>query len=95
MTGEKTIQRITIKDMLTMTASYKYKSEPYEEFFASHNWIKAALDLLGGNGQIGEFTYSVIIGTHILSGILAKATGKSAFEFATENLFSPLKISVE
>ncbi len=92
--GEKTIQRVTIKNMLTMTAPYKYKSEPYEQFFASDNWIKFALDLLGGRGQIGEFTYSAIIGTHILSSILIKATGQSVFDFATENLFSPLGIQV-
>jgi CubicO group peptidase (beta-lactamase class C family) len=93
--GEKTIQHITIKNMLTMTAPYKYESEPYEKFFASENWIKTALDLLGGNGPIGQFTYAAIIGTHILSGILVKATGQSVFDFATQNLFSPLGIHVE
>ena len=92
--GEKTIQSVTIKNMLTMTAPYKYKVEPYEEFFASDNWIKAALDLLGGKGQSGQFIYSAIIGTHILSGILVKATGQSVFDFATDNLFSPLDIHV-
>ncbi len=93
--GEKTIQSVTIKHMLTMTAPYKYKSEPYEAFFASDNWIKAALDLLGGKGQTGEFTYSAIIGTHILSGILVKATGQSVFDFAAKKLFSPLDIQVK
>ncbi len=93
--GENTIQGVTIKHMLTMTAPYQYKSEPYEEFFASDNWVKTALCLLGGKGQIGEFTYSAIVGTHILSGILVKATGQSVFDFATENLFTPLEILVE
>lgn len=92
--GEKAIQSVTIKNMLTMTAPYKYKSEPYEKFFTSDNWIKAALDLLGGKGQAGQFTYSAIVGTHILSGILVKATGQSVLDFATENLFSPLEIHV-
>ncbi|MFA9463109.1 MAG: serine hydrolase domain-containing protein [Velocimicrobium sp.] len=92
--GERTIQNITIKHMLTMTAPYKYKAEPYETFFASDNWIKAALDLLGGKGKVGEFTYSAIVGTHILSGILVKATGQSVFDFATKNLFLPLEIYV-
>lgn len=93
-TSEKTIQDVTIKNLLTMTAPYKYKFEPYEEFFSSDNWVKAALDLLGGEGHTGEFLYSPIIGTHILSGILAKATGQPIFDFATENLFSPLRIKV-
>ena len=38
--------------------------------------------------------YSPIIGTHILSGILVKATGQPILDFATENLFSPLGINV-
>ncbi len=92
--GEKTIQSVTIKDMLTMTAPYKYKSEPYTKFFASDDWVKAALDLLGGKGQIGDFRYAPIVGPDILSGILVKATGQSVLDFATENLFSPLGIHV-
>lgn len=92
--GEKTIQGITIKDMLTMTAPYKYTMEPYESFFRSDSWIEYALDLLGGDEKTGEFLYSAIVGTHILSGILTKATGKSVLEFARENLFSPLNIDV-
>ncbi|MDO9490868.1 serine hydrolase [Acetobacterium sp.] len=90
--GEKTIQEVTIKNLLTMTAPYKYQLEPYEAFFASENWVKAALDLLGGE-QIGEFKYSPIIGAHILSGILVKATGQPIIEFAIKNLFSPLGIN--
>lgn len=88
--GEKVIRDITIKDLLTMTAPYKYEVEPYEAFFASDNWIHTALDYLGGKAYTGEFLYSAIIGTHILSGILVTATGQPVLDFATENLFSPL-----
>nr|WP_079421784.1 serine hydrolase [Clostridium oryzae] len=93
--GEKTIQKVTLKDMLTMTAPYKYKSEPYTEYFASDNWVNSALDLLGGNGKIGEFRYTPVIGPDILSGILVKTTGQSVLDFATEYLFSLLGINVE
>lgn len=92
--GETTLQKITLKDMMTMTAPYKYKSEPYEKVFTSDNWITFALDLLGGRGRIGEFNYSALVGTHILSGVFKKATGKSLLEFAKENLFNPLEISM-
>ena len=92
--GEKTIQKITLKDMLTMTAPYKYKSEPYDEYFASANWVNSALDLLGGKERIGEFRYAPLIGPDILSGILVNATGHSVLDFATEYLFSPLGIHV-
>lgn len=93
--GEKTIQRVTIRDILTMTAPYKYKSAPYTKYFSSDSWVKAALDLLGGKGEIGDFRYAPLIGPDILSGILAKATGCSALTFARKNLFAPLGISVD
>jgi CubicO group peptidase (beta-lactamase class C family) len=90
--GEKTIQNITLKNMLTMTAPYKYRSEPYTKVYGSQDWTKAALDLLGGKGTIGDFKYSTV-GAQILSGVLQNATGKSVLEFAAENLFTPLEIS--
>lgn len=93
--GEKTIQNITIRDMLTMTAPYKYKFNPYTKYFTSMDWVKFSLDVLGGKGQIGEFRYAPIVGPDILSGILVKATGQSVFDFAKENLFAPLGITVE
>lgn len=89
--GEKTIQNITIANLLSMTAPYKYKSEPYTKVYSSDDWVKAALDLLGGKGCIGVFNYSTV-GTHILSGVLTTATGQSVLDFATENLFKPLAI---
>ena len=53
--GEETIRRVTIKNLLTMTAPYKYETEPYEEFFSSPNPILHALGYLGGgrgNGRL-------------------------------------------
>ncbi len=92
--GEKTAQRVTIRDMLTMTTPFKYKSAPYTKYFTSESWVKSALDLLGGKGEIGQFRYTPLIGPDILSGILTNVTGQSALGFAYENLFSPLGIDV-
>ncbi len=92
--GEKTAQRVTIRDMLTMTAPFKYKSAPYTKHFTSESWVKSSLDLLGGKGEIGQFRYTPLIGPDILSGILTNVTGQSALGFAYENLFSPLGIDV-
>lgn len=92
--GEKTAQRVTIRDMLTMTTPFKYKSAPYTKYFASESWVKSALDLLGGKGEIGRFRYTPLIGPDILSGILTNVTGRSALQFAYENLFSPMGIDV-
>ena len=93
--GEKTIQQISVRDMLTMTAPYKYRSNPYTKYFTSADWVKFSLDVLGGKGNIGDFRYAPIVGPDILSGILVKATGQSVFDFARENLFAPLGITVE
>ncbi|WP_342759325.1 serine hydrolase domain-containing protein [Kineothrix sedimenti] len=92
---EKTIQGVTFENLLTMTAPYKYKFAPYIKYFTSDDYVRFSLDLLGGREQIGKFRYAPLIGPDILSGILVKATGKSVFDFATENLFSPLGITVE
>lgn len=93
--GEKTIQHITIRDLLTMTAPYKYKSNPYTKYFTSPDWVRFSLDLLGGKGQIGTFRYAPMIGPDILTGILANVTGQSVLDFAKEKLFAPLGICVE
>ncbi len=89
--GEKTIQKITIKDLLTMTAPYKYKYEPYTQVYSSDDWTKSVLDLLGGKGKIGVFKYTTV-GIQVLSGILSNATKHSVLDFAAENLFKPLDI---
>jgi len=67
--GEKTIQTVTIENILTMTASYKYRSAPYTKYFTSNDWVKSALDLLGGKKPVGEFRYTPLLGPDILSGI--------------------------
>ena len=90
---EHTIQHITIEDMLTMCAPYKYKFAPYTKYFKSEDWLQASLDLIGGKGHIGEFRYAPIIGPDILSGIIAKTAQRPLIDFANEYLFAPLHIS--
>lgn len=93
--GEKTIQDITLRDMLTMTAPYKYRFAPYPKYYSSEDWVKFSLDLLGGRGKIGTFRYAPVIGPDIFSGILVNATGRSVLDFAKEFLFDPLGIYVK
>ncbi|MBE6022577.1 MAG: serine hydrolase [Cellulosilyticum sp.] len=92
--GEENIQEITIRDLLTMTAPYKYEHEDFEAYFSSEDWVNAALDLLGGSPK-GTFRYTPIIGPDILCGILTQVTGKSVLDFAKEELFGPLEIKVD
>ncbi len=90
--GEKTIYDVTIKHLLTMTAPYKYKSEPWTKVCTSDDWTKAALDFLGGrSGITGEFKYASL-GIQIMVGILENATGGKCIDFANRNLFLPLEI---
>lgn len=94
---EKTIQTITLQNLLTMTAPCKYHLDPfvYLKYFTSDDWVKFSLDRLGGREKPGRFRYAPLIGPDILSGILCRAAGQPVLEFAQENLFAPLGIVVE
>lgn len=90
--GEKTIYDVTVRHLLTMTAPYKYRSEPWKKVCTSDDWTKAALDLLGGrSGITGEFKYATL-GIQIIAGIIENATGSKCIDFANKNLFLPLGI---
>lgn len=91
--GEKTAQQVTLRHVLTMTAPYKYRSEPWTKVCTSGDWAKAALDLLGGKGGItGEFKYATL-GVQILNGAVESRSGLKAVDFANRFLFAPLGIA--
>lgn len=88
--GEKTIYDVTIRHLLTMTAPYKGKSEPWKKVCTSQDWTLTTLDYLGGRkGITGEFRYATL-GIQILAGIIERATGEKCIDFANKNLFEPL-----
>ena len=88
--GEKTIYDVTIRHLLTMTAPYKGKSEPWKKVCTSDDWTLAILDSLGGRtGITGEFRYATL-GIQILSGIIERASREKLIDFANGNLFEPL-----
>ena len=90
--GEKTIYDVTVKHLLTMTAPYKYQSEPWTKVCTSDDWTLTVLDFLGGRkGITGEFKYATL-GIQILAGIIENATGEKCIDFANNNLFIPLGI---
>ena len=89
---EKTIYEVNIKHLLTMTAPYKGKSEPWKKVCTSQDWSLSILDFLGGkNGITNEFRYYTL-GTQILLGIVRVASGMNVLDFANEYLFKPLGI---
>lgn len=88
--GEKTIYEVTVRHLLTMTAPYKYRSEPWTKVCTSDDWTLTVLDFLGGRkGITGEFKYATL-GIQILAGIIENATGEKCIDFANRNLFKPL-----
>lgn len=90
--GGETIYDVTIRHLLTMTAPYKGRSEPWKKVCTSSDWTKAVLDFLGGRGGIsGEFRYATL-GIQILAGIIERATEEKCIDFANRNLFIPLGI---
>ena len=88
--GEKTIYDVTIRHLLTMTAPYKGKSEPWKKVCTSKDFTLAILDYLGGrNGITGEFRYATL-GIQIMAGIIERATGEKLIDFSNKNLFGTL-----
>ncbi|MBQ3798620.1 MAG: serine hydrolase [Butyrivibrio sp.] len=88
--GEKTIYDVTIRHLLTMTAPYKGKSEPWKKVCTSPDFTLAILDYLGGrSGITGEFRYATL-GIQILAGIIERATGEKCINYANRKLFEPL-----
>jgi len=90
--GEKTIYDVTIKHMLTMTAPYKGKSEPWTRVCTSNDWVLTTLDIVGGKAGIsGEFRYHTL-GVQVLLGIIKNASKMNVLDFANKYLFAPLGI---
>ena len=84
---------ITIQHLLTMTAGFDHEHNLFFQIYNSANWIQTTLQLplLYDPGE--RFLYNTFE-THLLSGILTKATGMSTLEFAQTHLFEPLGIAV-
>ncbi|NTS76118.1 serine hydrolase [Catenovulum sp. SM1970] len=92
--GEKILPSVKIKDILSMTAPYKFKYEPYTKVYSSHDWTKSCLDLLGGKQNLGVFKYTTV-GLHLLSGLMRNACGHPLINFANQHLFQPLGIAAK
>jgi CubicO group peptidase (beta-lactamase class C family) len=84
---------ITIRHLLMMRAGFGRDEDVYFQVYNSTNWIKTTLELpLVSNP--GEKMIYCTFGTHLLSGILTKATGTNTFDFATTTLRKPLGITL-
>ena len=88
-------KRLTVEHLLTMTSGLDCHNEQEEITLAqmrrSPDWIGFMLDLpmVAEPGDDYEYCSG---GMHLLSGIITKATGVSALDFARRTLFAPLGI---
>ncbi len=98
---------ITLEHLLTMSAGFEWDEisttyvdregnlNPENSVIAmqqSDDWIKFVLDLPVVSEPGSEFVYNTGI-THLLSGIITRATGLNAAAFAEAHLFAPLGIT--
>ncbi|HEY6102819.1 MAG TPA: serine hydrolase [bacterium] len=89
-------ERITVRHLLTMSSGIDCTKERDEatlrEMWTAADWVQFVLDRPMRWEPGTQFVYCSP-GSHLLSAILQRATGKTALEFARQNLFEPLGIT--
>jgi CubicO group peptidase (beta-lactamase class C family) len=89
------LNQIRLKHLLTMTSGWDCGIAPGEpELFrmlASSDWLRFTLELPVKNPPGARFAYCSS-GVHAVSVALRKATGKTALQYAKDELFGPLGI---
>jgi len=95
---DERLNELKIKHLLTMRMGIDRESTDnyrvYSELYNSDNWVRSTLesDLLFSPGE--KMYYNTFI-THLLSAIIAKATGMSTAKFAEKYVFNPMGIDVD
>ena len=90
--------RISLRHLLTMTTglacedSVRYEFKGLKEMWRSDNWVKYMIDLplIEPPGTRFEYCNGA---SALLTAIIQKTTGMTAFEFAARHLFKPLNIN--
>ncbi len=84
---------IIIEHLLTMRMGIDGEEANYIQIYNSDNWIRTTLELplIFAPGQ--GYSYNAYV-THILSGVITKATGMSTREYAELYLTDPMGISI-
>jgi Tol biopolymer transport system component len=82
---------ITLHHLLTMRPGFSYQDALYDLL---GDWLAEAIAYPLASAPGSEFNYSTL-SSHILSAILAEATGMSTCAFACQYLFQPLGITVD
>lgn len=83
---------ITLRHMLTMTAGFQWDEVATgNNWVASKDWYKFVIDLPMATNPGDVFDYNTGL-SHLLAGVLSRASGQSALVYGSQNLFWPLGI---
>jgi CubicO group peptidase (beta-lactamase class C family) len=87
------IPALTIEHLVTMTSGFKVKenAETYQGLYESSDWIGHILNLPMNSNPGEKFNY-LSLNAHLLSAIIARATGMSMLAYTKQVLFLPLSI---
>jgi CubicO group peptidase (beta-lactamase class C family)/chromosome segregation ATPase len=86
---------ITVRHLLTMTTGLEPTSyDTYNEWIQSRDWVESALSrpLVAEPGTFYQYSTGT---THILSAVLASASGMTTRQFAERELFGPLGVEIK
>lgn len=90
---------ITVRHLLNMTSGLDWdeglgggKEQSLQDLGRSPDWVQYILDRPMAHAP-GETFYYNSGGSHLLSAVITKLTGKSAADYANEKLFGPLGIA--
>ena len=86
---------VTLGQVLTMTAGFPADGPNTDVTFFSADDLVAAIVSDGLEQSPGEGFAYASVGSHLLSAILAEATGRSVLDYARERLFDPLGIHTQ
>lgn len=82
---------ITVEDLLTMRGGLEWSENTAVSWrmWSSRDWIRHMIEspLVSNPGEV--FNYNTGL-THVLSGVLTRATGQSTLDYARTRLFEPL-----
>jgi CubicO group peptidase (beta-lactamase class C family) len=82
---------MTLKHVLTMSTGFRWSENDINRMYSSPDWTQFMLDLPVVEKPGTRFNYCTGC-SHLLSAILAQATGMDARSFAEQFLFEPLGI---
>jgi CubicO group peptidase (beta-lactamase class C family) len=93
------LRRVTVEQLLTMTSGLASDARPggrdqlrWNRMLSSHDWVRHILGRRLETTPGASFAYSSA-GSHLLSAIVADATGQSLLAYARAKLFGPLGIA--